>query len=274
MKELVWILVVVIAGGSSLNAQKELSKRDQKKKAEFEAMIVAEEKYDELMIAADQAFKNKDYVKARMTYEEAIQYNAEKEQWLISKVNDLDILMARNIARKVDSIFVLPKVEEVALDVDLQLETSIEKRAVPAPLPVPKEAEEEVDEPLVEAVKAQQEQPEPDPTEELVKIAEEALVVEPPKEEAAKPVVKKQPVEKVKVKDDFADLPQGMTESEFDYPDHHVWRIVVKDGIDTIVYKRVKHRWGGDFCFKDDVSISQRIWNEEIEVYRKKYPSK
>ena len=44
MKELVWILVVVIAGGSSLNAQKELSKRDQKKKAEFEAMIVAEEK--------------------------------------------------------------------------------------------------------------------------------------------------------------------------------------------------------------------------------------
>ena len=44
-----------------------------------------------------------------MSYNEAIEYNKEKEQWLVSKVNDLDILMAKIIMREVDSSWSLNK---------------------------------------------------------------------------------------------------------------------------------------------------------------------
>lgn len=273
MKELITILGILFLTSLMVNAQPPLSKKDQKRKAEFEAMIANEEKYEELMEVADQAFKEKKYVKARMTYEEAIDYNEEKKQWLISKVNDLDILMAKNIARAVDSIFIIPKVDAKKVGDDIVQEQTLEDRPVPEPMPAPEIALEEdkaPDQPKKEEAAVEEKEK---PEEVIEEIAEVKPVVDP----TPKPVKKSVPKEKpapVKVKDDFVDLPQGITEEEFDYPDHHVWRIVVKDGIDTIVYKRVKHRWGGDFCFKDDVSISQRIWNEELEIFRKKYAPK
>jgi len=99
-----------------LVAQPPLSKKDQQKKAEFEALIEREQRYEETLQSADAAFEKKQYVVARMAYQEAIQYNAEQEQWLISKVNDLDILMARTAARSVDSIMVVvPKLDAAKL---------------------------------------------------------------------------------------------------------------------------------------------------------------
>lgn len=257
-------------------AQPPLNKRDQKRKAEFEAQIEAEAKYEETIDMADQAFRDKAYVDARMLYAEAIQYNPEKEQWLQSKVYDLDILMAKNIARHVDSVTVVQELPPEPEPVEPE----------PAPLPEPEKPAEEESEPAPEEVIVEKEETpvqEAEPEEETPEPAADTPVVKEPKEAPpAKPVVAPKPKPKpkptppkkeVKVKDDFAGLPQGMTEERFDFPDHNVWRIVVKDGIDTIVYKEVKHRWGGKFYFKDDVSISERIWREEVEAFRKKYPT-
>ena len=267
-------LVLMLAFVIELNAQPPLSKKNQKKKEAFEAQIAAEEQYAHLIEQADQAFKAKKYVKARMTYQEAVNYNAEMEQWLISKVNDLDILMAKNIARQIDSITVIPQKEAEKTHDDLEIAQTLRKRDLPIPKPILQEAD------VASELNPKSIEPKEVPVQ--VTVAEEKVELEKPREEiqepkieapkpivrAAKPVIKKP---EVKVKDDFAALPQGMTEEEFNYPNHHVVRIVVKDGIDTIVYKRVKHKWGGDFCFKDDVSISERIWMEEVDGYRLKF---
>lgn len=241
-------------------AQPPLSKRDQKRKAAFEAQIEAEEKYEKTIEKADAAFKHKNYVEARMLYAEAIQYNPENEQWLTSKVNDLDILMAKNIARAVDSVSVMsPRPLEgrvVARDV-----TPAELKQRPltgGSLPIPADS--------VESGKKQEETAGAPP----VTKAEVQVIKEQPVATLEEEVAKER---EVKVKEDFSHLPQGLTEQTFDFPDHQVLRIVVKEGIDTIVYKRVSHRWGGKFYFKDEVSMAERIWLEEVEAFRKKYPA-
>jgi len=239
-------------------AQPPLNKRDQKRKAAFEAQIAAEEKYEKTIEKADEAFQNKDYVTARMLYAEAIQYNPGKEQWLTSKVNDLDILMARNIARAVDSVNVMatktaPEIRRTDSGSPARLEQrTLEKDALPLPADSSKAMVGEQKPVTVSPEKAPEQEKKPAP----------------------KPKEKETPVKtEVKVKEDFSGLPQGLTEETFDFPDHQVLRIVVKDGIDTIVYKRVTHRWGGKFYFKDDVSITERIWLDEVAAYRQKYPS-
>lgn len=242
-------------------AQPPLSKRDQKRKAAFEAQIEAEEKYGRTIEKADAAFKRKDYVEARMLYAEAIQYNPENEQWLTSKVNDLDILMAKNIARAVDSVVVMSTrplpghiVAKDAAPGELR-----QRSLTGGSLPLPGDT--------IKAGKQQQQPIEATPvTKPEVQVEKEQRVTAPDEEE----IVRKT---EVKVKEDFSHLPQGLTEQTFDFPDHQVLRIVVKEGIDTIVYKRVSHRWGGKFYFKDEVSMAERIWMEEVEAFRKKYPA-
>jgi hypothetical protein len=243
-------------------AQQPLNKRDQIRKAEFEAQIAAEKKYDALMKNADDAFKKKEYASARMTYYEAIQYNPANEQWLISKVNDLDILMAKIIMREVDSVMVLktdpipslPKTESKDTDIAPRAEKMGFVATIPEPEPT-------------EVVPPPAPEPKPEPE----------IVVDYAKPEPQKTIpIKPAPTpkkEEVKVKDDYSRYPQGLTDEIFEFPDHTVRRIIVKDGIDTIVYKYVTHRWGGKFYFKDDISIVERIWKEEVENFQRKYPS-
>lgn len=261
MRGLVFTLLLCSVIGS-VSAQQPLNKRDQKKKAEFEARIVAEEKYEAIIKKADEAFKKKNYVDARMLYAEAIQYNPKNEQWLTSKVNDLDILMAKNIARQVDSVEVMvTQANPYQIKVEEETPVKLESRPMPASaLKFPKDTAKTV-------------KKEPEPTEKPVT---ETPKPAPPAVTAEKPV---QPLEEktekpveVKVKEDFSHLPQGRTEETFDFPDHQVLRIVIREGIDTMVYKKVTHRWGAKFYFKDDVSMAERIWLEEVTAFRQKYP--
>lgn len=272
IRPLAILFLVAMAFGAY--AQPPLSKRDQKRKAEFEAKIEAEKNYEETIKQADKAFRDEDYVSARMLYAEAIQYNPENEQWLTSKVNDLDILMAKNIAREVDSVLVMAEV------VSKPIVTKMDPVELEKPDVLVQEASEamtdEPEEPAPEKPRKKEEpeaqtiiEPETTPSPEAGLSRPEERPK--PKAAIATPPKPKSKAE-IKVKDDFADLPQGMSEERFDFPDHNVWRIVVKDGIDTIVYKEVKHRWGGKFYFKDDVSIAERIWMEEVAEFRKKYP--
>jgi len=235
-------------------AQPALSKRDLQKKAAFEKQIADEEKYEELMQKADGAFQKGDYVTARMTFEEAIDYNKDNEQWLISKVNDLDILMAKNVARAVDSIIVdMPSKKPVVLSEEQVLVETIDSRKMPDKPEVVVEKEEVPEEQVAEA-----------PTTPKAAPAEV--------EESAKRVVEEveEPVEKVKVKEDFSAFKEGITEEVFDYPNHQVLRVVYKQELQTVLYKRVKHRWGGEFYFVDDVSVSKRYWMEELQKISKK----
>lgn len=269
------LLILLLLGLSiDLFAQIPLNKRDQQRKAEFEAQIAAEEKYAIVKAEADKAFVEKDYVEARMKFQEAIQFSPKDEQWLISKVNDLDILMAKNIAREVDSISVITSNTVRPIEVKKEPTTAIVPReeamlvlpktpeATPPPSPPAPENE------VIEIVK-----PEPKAS---IEVKEESVLKTAPKTQEKVPVVPSKPKpekNEVRVKDDFAKYPQGMSDETFEFPDHTVRRVVVKDGMDIIVYKYVTHRWGGKFYFKDDVSIVERIWKEEVEAFAQKYPS-
>jgi hypothetical protein len=34
----------------------------------------------------------------------------------------------------------------------------------------------------------------------------------------------------------------------------------------------VKHNWGGEFFFLDDRDVTRRYWEEQVAMYREKYP--
>ncbi|GAB5539629.1 MAG: hypothetical protein Salg2KO_17320 [Salibacteraceae bacterium] len=259
-------------------AQQPLSKRDQKLKAEFEAQIEAEEKYKELMKLADDAFRIQDYAAARNHYNDAIQYNKEQEQWLISKVNDLDILMAEIIAREVDSVLVIksktPKVIERSSDAPPIIEAR--KEEIMVDVNEPEEDSTIMEEDLAEEVV---EEPIEQPEIAKKELQETNIEVRLPKttprvETRSAPTgqVNKQDKKEEKVVEDYSKFPQGRTDETFTFPDHTVRRVVVKDKRDVIVYKYVTHRWGGKFYFKDGVSIVERIWKQEVEEYEAKFP--
>ena len=246
---------------AAVSGQPPLSKRDQKKLEAWEQELEAEKKYTSIISMAETAFEEGRYVDARMLYSEGIEYNEENRAWLIAKVNDLDILLARNAARQIDSVSLVSKkgvqrieVEEVSPDIAIR-EVNVEMQPVTSgDLPDSSSQvlapEEDGTSGTSELRPEQKEQP-----------AKASI----PEKEAPKAV--EEPDQKAL----YDDFPEGYTRDVFTFPDHEVTRIVVKDGIDTIVYKRVTHRWGGEFCFKDDVSISKRIWMEEVEQYRKRF---
>ena len=259
---------------SSAWAQPPLSKRDQQRKAEFEAMIEAEKNYESTISEADAAFRDKDYVKARMKYEEAIQYNPNEEQWLTSKVNDLDILMAKIIAREVDSVLVMnqrniPKINAEVAQPKAATEMVAEQPKVelpPPPPPAPMEKEVEVVKTEIDVettVAVEEEKPAPVPT---------PVSESKPAKKTPAPTPEKKEKKEEKVRIDYSKYPQGLTDETFEFPNHTVRRIIVKDGMDTIVYKYVTHSWGGKFYFKDGVSIVDRIWKQEVEAFKQKYP--
>lgn len=262
---LLFIILSFLFIGSSAFAQPPLNKRDQQKKAEFLAQIEAEKNYEKTREAADQAFVRKDYAEARMLYNEAIQYSAENAQWLTSKVNDLDILMAEIVAREVDSIDVIEtkqvKVIENSAKSQALIESRNEEMVINTPEPPSKEVVE-VKPAIQEPESTPKPQVDPEP---------EVAVKTPKPAPAPKPEVKPEPVERVK--EDYSKYPQGRSDETFTFPDHTVRRVIVRDGIDTIVYKYVTHRWGGKFYFKDDVSIVERIWKQEVEAFEAKYPT-
>jgi len=259
-----FLIVLMLMMVHATWAQPPLSKRLQKQKEAFEQQIAFEEKYDSLVTAADRAFKANDFLLARMTYEEAIPYDPEQEQWLVSKVNDLDILMAKNAAREVDSILV--KLEpRKAVDLGETRETiGLEQRKMEAPLPLPER----------EDTLASNEAPTKtvDEVNDTPEVADKSPKVNTPSEKKTPPV--QTPSKKdapVKVKEDFSGFEDGITEETFTLTNHEVIRIVVKEGIDVKIFKKVKHNWGGVFYFLDDVGTSERYWSDEVNRYRDKY---
>lgn len=265
-RALTLVLVLFCLAGATQG--QELNKKLQREKAEFEAQIERERKYEETMEKADGAFKAKEYVTARMAYEEAIQYNAEKEQWLQSKVNDLDILMARRAARSVDSIIVeVPLLGATALPSSES--KGIQEREVDATIPEVVEVEE-VD--SAEAIAETLTPPQVE-VEEVPKEAATAIQSVSARDVELKPKAPAAKTEKTKVKEDFSSFENGVTEETFTLQKSEVVRIVVKEGIDVIIFKKVKHKWGGEFFFMDDRDVTRRYWEEQVSMYRQKYPS-
>lgn len=274
MKYLIFASFFIISS-FAVQAQ-ELSKKLQKEKAAFEEKIAAEEKYNDLIKKADQAFRNDKYAEARAFYAEAIKYDLKQEAWLTSKINDLDILMAEKIVAMVDSI--PRKVLDSATasqNVDEKVDEILAKIELGEPsIPIKK------GEPIDQTVKTEQPK-----AIEVTKIEAEPEVINQPKVEEPKTVLKEEskpkvePIEpvvpsSVNNKNDYSTYPYGVTEEMIDMKNHTIQRIVVVDSNEIVVYKRVKHAWGGDFTFKNDLSISQRIWLEEIERYREKFGDK
>lgn len=239
-------ILIMLAYAVNCFAQPPLNKRDQKRKAEFEALIEAEESYEALIDKADRAFRMNDYVEARMAYNEAIPFNPAKEQWLVSKVNDLDILLAENAARTVDSVATkLPRKTAEQLKIDA-------RPYIPTP--------------RTTITQASHQQQEIEISKDIERVGEvknspeiERNVQLQPKKDENKPA------------DEFLQMDDGMHEQTFEMHNHVVLRIVVKEGVDVKVFKRVKHNWGGEFYFLDDVSVTSRYWNEQVNLYRQKF---
>lgn len=272
MKRALIICLILMPFSYSMMAQPELNKRLQKQKAEFEAKIAAEEKYEELVQKAERAFENDEYADARSYYKEAIHYNPKNEAWLTSKINDLDILMAERVALISNS---LPRLVEVDSSQDSILQ--------------PSEKVEETEQIVKSDFETVQ------PKEEVVPIREidtlEIIKDVEKIEKSIAPDYQTEPLQKDTLttlpkrvvypkpsdptpdanRNDYVDYPYGMTEEVFELKNHTIQRIVVVDSLETNVYKRVKHSWGGDFTFKNDLSISQRIWLDELEKYRVKF---
>lgn len=275
MKHLISIFTLVTLS-IGLFAQPPLSKRDQQRKAEFEALIEAEQKYETTVNRAEQAFIDRRYVEARMAYQEAIQYNPEKEQWLVSKVKDLDILMARNAARAIDSIVVTaPKMAAIGLPSSGSHQPAEREVEMLNPEVV---GADEIDSAQVLAEAIQ-----PPKVEPKAAITEEEKVAPPaPSHTVTSRNIQLTPspkpagnerTSKVKVKEDYTSFDNGVTEETFTLDHSAVLRVVVKEGIDVIVFKRVKHKWGGEFYFMDDQDVTRRYWEEQVRMYREKYPA-
>lgn len=259
----VMLSLLVATVSFSILAQPPLSKRDKKKLAEWEMELEAEKNYKATIQKAEAAFESDRYVDARMLYSEAISYNEEKRAWLTAKVNDLDILLARNAARQIDTIQSVASKGVQRIQMGKTPDGKVVVRQMSMELKPVDRGEEEV---VVEEPVAVVKEVEP----------EIAVVEEKPKaavkvEKEAPKAAKIEPAEPIP--DLYEDFGRGITEDHFTFSDHEVTRIVVKDGIDTIAYKMVKHRWGGEFYFKDDVSISKRIWLEQVEQYRRRFGS-
>jgi len=263
MKRNALFLVLSFFTLSMVQAQPELNKRLQKQKAEFEAKIAAEEKFDKLLEKANTAFELDQYADARSYYAEAIQYNPSKEAWLTSKINDLDILMAERLASMVDTISKIETVEKsLAETVIPELKIDSTEKNVDEVQPADS---------IIEKV---------DSTESKVDVNSEAEVkknvvvfTEPTKPNKVVYPKPSDPTPEA-LKKDYSDYPFGITEEMIDMKNHTIQRIVVVDSMEINVYKRVKHSWGGDFTFKNDLSISQRIWLDELEKYRLKFDKK
>ena len=270
MKGITTILALILMIGTAF-AQPPLNKRDQKRKAEFEAQIEAEEKYDQTLGRAEAAFKEKDYVEARMAYYDAIQYDEDKAQWLTSKVYDLDILLARKVARAVDSISVMRNQASVTLPTN-QNAVGLENRKIEGAAPeVVKVDEIDSAEVLAEMIQPPREEPkevvveQPAPVNQTVNKKDIQLTPKP-KSEPAK-VEAPAPAE-----EDYSSFDNGVTEETFTLANSEVLRVVVNEGIDVIVFKKVKHRWGGEFFFMDNQDVTRRYWEDQVKMFREKYP--
>lgn len=254
------VALFIVSYNTALIAQPTLNARDQKRKAEFLASLEAEKQFDLSLAKAEKAFQDGDYPTARMAYAEAAEWDATQTQWLNSKINDLDILMAKNAARAVDSMEAAQIISPSALPLN---------EATPM---VPT---------LLKADKISPTETSPAPvrtevTQEEVTTTEVAPVQlpAPPK---SKPTATKQAVAPAPSTTDttdaldFSKFNKGLTEEFFEMENHKVHRIVVIDGADAMVFKKVTHSWGGEFFFKDGISVGRRLWTEEIEMYRNKW---
>lgn len=264
MKRIVLFFVISFCTLSMVQAQPELNKRLQKQKAEFEAKIAAEVKFEELLGKANTAFELDQYADARSYYVEAIQYNLSKEAWLISKINDLDILMAERLASMVDTISKIEIVEKSLAETvipELRID-STEKIAVDEVQPADS---------LIEEVESAESKVDVNSEAEVKKNV--VVFTEPTKPNKVVYPKPSDPTPEA-LKKDYSEYPFGLTEEMIDMKNHTIQRIVVVDSNEINVYKRVKHSWGGDFTFKNDLSISQRIWLDELEKYRLKFDEK
>jgi hypothetical protein len=269
MKSALFVCLVMISSSFSLFAQPELNKRLQKQRAEFEAQIAAEERYGELVELAERSFELDEYADARNYYKEAILFSPDKEAWLTSKINDLDILMAERIALISNSVprviaqdsakdsIISPSVEVDVIDQTEQvavLESFAENEEIKAVSVVVEiaQTEEKISDTLEDASS--------------VSSLKTLSLNEPKRVNYPEPTDLTADTKS----NDYSDYPYGMTEEVFELKNHTIQRIVVVDSLETNVYKRVKHSWGGDFTLKNDLSISQRIWLDELEKYRQK----
>ena len=252
---------------STIGFSQELSKKVQKKKDAFEAKLAAEEKYLELLSTAEFAFEHGRYAEARDNYEKAIEFNPDKEPWLISKINDLDILMAETVAQLIDTVSPLQQTPEVILSNEMdepdskKLVESYETHEVET---------ENID--TVEAVLITE------PKEVLMAKAESKVDTNEVRKTETNYVYPKAKTQDELIKEkeqiDYSKYPVGVTEEFIDLKNHTIQRIVVVDSNDVNVYKRVRHNWGGDFTFKNDLSISKRIWLNEVEEAKHLYGEK
>lgn len=264
MKKLTGVLILVFAL-SELSAQA-LSKRLQKEKAAFEAQIAAEEKFNTHIKNADAAFRNHEYAKARENYALAMQYDLTKQAWLISKINDLDILMAEEVAELVDTVknetlLQMPQVLEAANSTLFSERESFENHNF-------NDSTQNHSESLHQSTANREEIAN-------TRASKDTLTSRLIKKDTL-PAFKNEPVsQEASIEANiYQNYPAGITEEIIEMTNHTIQRIVVVDINEIIVYKRVKHSWGGDFTFKNNLSISPRIWLEEIERYRKKFEEK
>ncbi|MEM9022825.1 MAG: hypothetical protein AAGB22_03740 [Bacteroidota bacterium] len=287
MKRCFILLILMLV--SVAQAQPPVSKRMQKKVDAWLRAEAEEAAYKDALNKADSLFRLKYYLASISAYEQAMEIR-KKDAFSTAKINDLKILLE---AGKITDITpehmggapsqpaqpqqpVLqhePKRDTMAETAAIT-RTAITSPAVAPAVPVAPEVVPEAGKPkpepssIPDTVKPKSlpnipVQPKAAPKD-VPKPAPRTAPKPQPKlaasrKASAKPANEERPPVETKTYDN------GMTEEITRLKTKTITiRTVKKDG-QTHVYKKIRHNWGGLYFFKDEFSISSRLWLEETE---------
>lgn len=244
MKYIAVILLFLATGTSTVLGQseklskKELARQERKERKAREA--VYQVKIDD----AHRLFYERQYAGAIAKYEEALKI-IPGEAYPTAKITDLKIILA-------------------SLEEEQTAEEPPEKAQAEETPVIVKEPEEIPEAPKEVIVEVPVE--EPIIVKEEPKIEQEESAPEQPEEEKAhlKQVVGEveKSIEEIQI--ELAEqYPEGITEEVYREGNKTITkRVVVKNNRGN-EYKQVQHDWGGKYYFKNDISITQRVWQNE-----------
>lgn len=235
----------IVLGQSEKLSKKELAKQERKEQKAREAV------YQVMLDDAHRLFYERQYEDAIVKYEEALKIKP-GEAYPTAKITDLRIIIA---SMEEEQVAVKPLKEALIEEAPVIVEDPPETVEIPEEIPeAPKEVIIEVP---VEKKIIVKEEPQ---------VETEKSVPEQPKEEKAhlKKVVEEveKSIEEIQI--ELAEqYPEGITEEVYREGNKTITkRVVVKNNRGN-EYKKVQHDWGGKFYFKNDVSITQLVWQNE-----------
>jgi len=272
MRILLALFFLSLVSFSSTAQSAPLTKKQQKMMDKWLASEKAEDAYNSSLKKGDKLFRKKEFGASINAYEEALAVRP-GDAYSIAKINDLKILLA---SMREDA-FEQPVAQTPEPEPIVPETPKVPEPEKPKPTPVKEEVVEKPEPVAVKPAIPEPIAPPPPPPPPTV-IKEKEVEKPTPKKvvpkESSSPKPAPKPTPKVK-KEQMLDAtgkpyPQGQTEEIIHGENVVIIKRIVVKGQEVDVYKKVTHNWGGLFYFKNEMSITQRVWQEETDSLFKK----